>query len=236
MRRVITAVGAALTIVLGGVLASSASEVTSTNSKPCRPKGTRTRVENRYARVFTERDRSSALRGYDIVGCAFSAGKEFALDVPDATFAFLPPAISLDRAVVGFAIQSCDEATASCTTDIGGIKLTDTDPETQHIQGYPADPKHERVVKVGSLRMKRNGSVGWITCPERGLQPDEINAARHPNCVKPGDRDRVYKLEGRAGKVTLLDHGRAIDPSSLRRSGSQLSWLSHGHRHHAALH
>ena len=226
---------ASVAVVTGSVLAWGASDMGAGGSKRCRPKGSHTLIENRYARVFTERDRSSALRGYEIFGCAFSRGKEIALDVPDATFAFLPPAISLTHEIVGFAVESCDEGTETCTTDVAGIRLTDTDISTQHVQGYSADPTSQQVVKVGSLRMKRNGSVAWITCPERSVQPDEVIGARHPNCVRPGDRDRVYKLEGRAGKATLLDHGRAIDPSSLRRGGSRLSWLHGRHRRHAVL-
>jgi len=73
------------------------------------------------------------------------------------------------------------------------------------------------------------GGIAWIACPEAG----ELGSLR-PTCVRPGHADRVYKADS-TGRRRLLDRGRDIDPSSLRRSGSRIRWVAGGRTHRGRL-
>jgi hypothetical protein len=158
------------------------------------------------------------------------------LDSPvDRRVAYGPPSIDLAGAVVGFAYDECD---GRCRTTISVSDLTKR--RTGRIDNIvPASVQRRRLVKVGSLRVRRSGGVAWTTCPNHGSETFVVRATQEPNCTAPGDKIRVIKLD--AGKrpvradIRVLDRGRGIDPSSLRLVRGRLSWTHGGARRHAHL-
>jgi hypothetical protein len=168
--------------------------------------------------------------------CAFSHPEFTSLmDGPlENVFAFLPPAISLSGTVIGYATNGCpfgpDDGRSRCGTGVTAEDLTNG----QILQGRSAGPRDNALVKVGSLQVNKRGSLAWITCPERGDRHDAFGK-RSPNCVRSGDLDSVWRLDIGERDPELLDRGRSIDPSSLRRSGPRITWLHGGKRRSARL-
>ena len=68
--------------------------------------------------------------------------------------------------------------------------------------------------------MKPNGAVVWIACP--GDRSESFGSNRL--CRRPGPVARVYAMHANDERERLLATGRAIDPASLRLSGSRLTW------------
>jgi hypothetical protein len=66
---------------------------------------------------------------------------------------------------------------------------------------------------VTSLVVRRGGAIAWI--------------ARDASIISSDVAVEVHKLDRRSSPV-LLDRGKAIDPSSLRLSGSSLTWTDGG--------
>jgi hypothetical protein len=189
----------------------------------CNPSGSKTILADRSARIYSLRDGDPA-RGFALWGCAYSAGKQITLDAPDQIYAFLPPALHLNRSVVGFGFDLCD---GDCRTTVTAVDLT----TGADINAGPASASTR--VKIGSLRVRSNGSVAWIACPEH--QRRDLTASRRPNCVRAGSLDSVYRRRVGSRTRELLDRGRAIDPSSLSLTGTTLSWLHNGRKHTAPL-
>lgn len=215
-------------------IAPAAASSPATTSK-CAPHGSRTLVQNAKARVYTVRDAGGAEdRDYTTYGCAFASGKRRSLDAPnDLTDAYSSPAIKLSGTTVGWATDFCGPN--SCDTGVGASDLTKDDPGGD-LGGNPAGPKHHRAVKVGSLAVKRDGALAWIACPRHNADSSTYGlGSRRPNCVHAGDRDWVMLLGATEPHAHVLDSGRGIDPSSLRRHGSMISWLHDGKRRSATL-
>jgi hypothetical protein len=142
--------------------------------------------------------------------------------------------------VAGVGTLGCEgDEVDRCFTNLNAIDLANQGSAVGRANAVPAAGRHGRpAVKIGSLRVKRNGSMAWIMCPEREfpeLGPGPEPASRRPNCVKTGDRNRVYKVEAPSERPKLLDKGSDIDPSSLRRKGSVISWVADGKRRRATL-
>src|SRR5205823_5980919 len=101
-----------------------------------------------------------------IAACAFKQGQELPLDSPiDEEQAFPPPSMALAGPVVGWAVEEC--STSECFTDIVVIDLRYVNrndaPASSHRYAHAGIDRRD--VKVGSLRLRRNGGVAWITCP-----------------------------------------------------------------------
>jgi hypothetical protein len=204
---------------------------------PCSRADSTTLLTNSVARVYRVPERST--RSFRVIGCAFATDYEVALDQATETYAYLPPAISLDGSVIGYGLLVCPDE-GDCQTRVYAEDLANNGlPVYGNDAGAPANGRaRPRAVKIGSLRLKRNGSRAWIACPERSdpeFGPGPEPASRRPNCVKAGSLDRVYKLEAPSDRPELLDKGRDIDPSSLRRKGSTISWVAGGKRRRATL-
>lgn len=221
---------AVATAVSGGVDGSPA------DGRPagCGPAHAHTLLRNAAARIYEAPDfgPGSALTVY---GCALGQTPPLQLDGPDDfVFAFKGPALALAGVVAGVAEQSCGQD-PPCTTVVLALDVSTPDLRAQRLAGHSAAARGSKLVKVGSLRVKADGSLAWITCPERTALVYTINASRTPNCVRAGDRDSVIALPRGATGATVLDTGRRIDPSSLRLRGSRLSWTDRGRRRHATL-
>jgi hypothetical protein len=148
-------------------------------------------------------------------------------------FAFRGPSLALNGSYVGFAVDDCDYQKPTCETQVAQVNLAERGGAGP--TGFPAQPTGKPYVKVGSLRVGRRGDLIWIVCPDRGVDPGFLFGKQTPNCVRPGDRDKVIILAAGTKSEVVLDSGRQIDPSSLRLSGTAASWSHSGRRHHARL-
>jgi hypothetical protein len=190
----------------------------------CGPADAKTLVANEQIRVYkvtTSRDDAAG----DVVACLEGSDVRRKLESPgDTYYAFRPPALQLRGTLIASAIDFCDP-NADCETSIAVEDLSRASESTGLLNSSHGTPR--RLVKVGSLRFRPNGSVAWIACSENDRQV--FSASRQPNCVRPG-RDRIWvmrKIVGSA-KAEVLDTGRRIDPSSLRLSGQRLTWREAG--------
>ena len=225
--------GWAATATAGLAFFAAAPSSGDTRHGPCFPSRSTTLLENTRARVYKYPD-SNPERGFSIYGCAFSTQAQASIDAPDQVFAFLPPAMSLDGATLGFAFTVCGGEGAEpvpgdrCSTTVDVLDL-----ESQKEWALAAGARP--VVKVGSLRASRQGAVAWIACPEHQHNSNGHYANRSPNCVSPGDRDSVYLVHPGSRTRVLLDRGTRIDPSSLERSGTRVYWRNGAKRRSALL-
>jgi hypothetical protein len=233
-RATVAALGAVLVLAITG--AGSGSGLAQSGETRCDRDDARTLLDNgtvRVSRVPTDPD--STARDFRVVACHRATDYEESVDTGSTSFAYLPPALSLDGAVLGFALLACDDD--GCSTRVWAHDLARVGAPAGSSIGAPASlARGQRTAKVGSLRVKSNGSMAWIACPESGDPfAADVPASRRPNCVRPGSLDRVYALEAPSAKPRLLDKGRDIDPSSLRRKGSVFSWVADGRRRRATL-
>jgi hypothetical protein len=228
IERVLSTVGkrgaaVVLTAIFGVLLTAPARGPAA--SARCAAHDSTTLLQNSRVRVFKQPTRDGR-RGFDVFAClkATGGGTVLGSSVRD-DYPFLYPAIDLTGPVIGYADEACDR-------EFCGTVVTATDMRHPHdvhgfLNGSYGAPRPHQLVKVGSLRVTRRGTLVWIACPERGRRA-KLTGARKPNCVRRGDRDAVY-LSVPGSPLKRLDHGRTIDPSSLRLRSGRASWL-HGHR------
>ena len=90
--------------------------------------------------------------------------------------------------------------------------------------------------RVGSIRVRPDGTVAWIACPlGPDADPDEIIISPKPECVRPRRaRNRVVLFRPVRGfrdeRVRELSVASRIDPRSLRMSATTVSWTRDGRR------
>src|SRR5262249_9846588 len=139
-------------------------------------------------------------RGYRNYDCLRSRGVPDELD-GDGFWAFPPPAMALNGPVLGLAHNDCtfvpdqDQGPFPCLTRVLVLDYA-TGQDVRYQPAGPLTRKGGLMVKVGSLRVSRDGAVAWITCPEH--DEDGSLGQRSPNCVRPGDRDSVWTLNKHA--------------------------------------
>ena len=190
----------------------------------CGPADAKTIVANEQIRVYkviTPRDNPDG----DVVACLQGSDVSDTLESPRGTYyTFRPPALQLRGTVIGMATDYCDEE-PSCETLVTVLDLSRASEPSGVLNSSSGTPR--RLVKVGSLRFRPNGSIAWIACSEN--DPQVFSASRQPNCVRPG-RDRIWVMRKSVGsaKAEVLDTGRGIDPSSLRLAGQRLTWIKAG--------
>ncbi len=109
--------------------------------------------------------------------------------------------VALAGDVVGYAVERCGVDTGSAAVKVlkasGGMSLS-----SRPALSGPVPP--ESYPSIGSLIVRRDGSVAWI--------------ASSRSIIGHGELIEVHR--GQA----LLDSGPSIVPSSLRARGSTLSW------------
>ena len=204
-------------ISVGSGWASHANGGVDKTKRACFPRGTTTLLQNRVARVY--RQPRTAAR----FACAYSRGEVKPIDSPtELVYGYPPPALDLDGTVAVTAADYCPPD-GECSTGIDALDLA-RPPETEMLRVIDASPPPRfRAVKVGSLRVRNMGdtaALAWIACPERG----NSEGTPRPNCVRPGDKDYVLVLGSRDRRPRIVDSGRTIDPSSLRRAGDRVTW------------
>jgi hypothetical protein len=192
-------------------------------SKCAAPHST-TILQNSKVRVFKQ-DTRDGVRGFDVYACLKSGGQTTILGnsaIDD--YPFLPPALALARTVVGYAHEVCDEE--FCATSVIAIDMRHPHDYRGDLNGSYAGPPGHRLVKVGSLRVTRRGSLIWIACPEK--RHSKLTGSRKPTCVRAGARDAVYLSVPGGPAFKRLDRGTTIDPSSLELTAHHARWR-HGH-------
>jgi hypothetical protein len=162
----------------------------------------------------------------DLQACLYGSRHVRDLAGPDY---FPRPAVDMSGTLVGFAIVAGDGAEPANPS----IEIEDLAKPLG--KGRLLDlPVFD--VKVGSLRLKANGSIAWIQCP---VPPNSsVDGSERPNCVSAGrSKNSVYKRDTLTEQgFDRLDSGRQIDPSSLQLHGSRLTWIDAGSPRSAMLH
>jgi hypothetical protein len=170
-------------------------------------------------------------RDFEVFACSKASGQGTPLGaVADGEYPFLGPAIDLNGPVVGNAVEQCDSD--FCATSIAATDMREQHPSQGNLNGSYGAPKPHHLVKVGSLRVARDGTLTWIACPE--TKRSKVDGLSEPSCVRAGHRDTVW-VHRKGKPFKRLDMGRTIDPSSLRLKGGRISWIHGHHRRHAAL-
>jgi hypothetical protein len=196
----------------------------------CFPRDSKTLAQNRVARVYSRPGPGEDDVERTLEACVFSKGAGVELDSPrEGMHGHVPPGLVLNGTVVGYAVVDCFE---DCSTSVEAVDLLLKPPDENPINWSDAS-RREEVVKIGSLTVTRSGGLAWIACP-RGLDFELTRS--WPTCLKPGYKDTVYRdAAGPFAPPERLGIGRDIDPSSLRRKGSKLTWRQGGKLHKSTL-
>ena len=220
----IAALAVLAVLAAGAARAAVAADADRTRAE-CVPKGTATLARNRVARVWRDGPADDSPR-FALVGCVFARGRQIGLDSPiDGYYGHLPPAMALNGTVLGWVSTDCSE---ECGTAIHADDLARFPDEALNGGSATLDPDEH--VRVGSMTVTRSGALAWITCPRR------TRSEVQPRCLKPGAKVGVYRnLPGFDTPTERLASGRDIDPSSLRRKGSTISWIQDGTRRTSSL-
>lgn len=231
---------AAVGMAVAGFAGIAAARSSTTGSiDRCTTRG-KTIVENSHVRIYARR-RGASGDGEGLYGCHRRSGATQQLDLPNGgVTAYRPPGLSLSGSVVGFAtddamsdeppetgVEAIDLAKGNAPWEIQRKHRVFTSAEYRFYSRWAAP------VTVGSLRVKRNLSLAWIVCPG----DEDLDGSPEPDCVRPHGQqpNAVLTLERNSKRKVLVDYGRGIDPSSLRISGSMISWTKNGRRRRADL-
>jgi hypothetical protein len=225
---VLPAVAVAALMAFGGSLDAASAEG---SSRPCESDGSVTLAATREARVYQVEKRRGDHATLFTYGCLRSSGSPVLLASDAEPAALFPrPAISLVGTYVGYAVDTDTDPTAP-----GGrmtyVEVDDLRPQQPGFEeaGLVVSAGPRSVARVGSLKVSRRGSVAWIACPAPSDGP--LTADPDGRCTRPGAPDHVYRATlDRHGnpRVALLDKGRSIDPSSLRRARRSSVVWRHG--------
>ena len=212
----------AMLLALGLIPASPADRRAESACDP--PPRSETLLRNGVAVVYREPDTRASYG--DTVRCDLGMGNPIAIDSPpDGSFAFRPPAMALAAHTLGYSVETLDNDSNAYTV----VWVVDVRKD----RGL-AQPQRRRVEtdsKVGSLVVRPRGAVAWITCRTAAESTGKFRRA----CSRPGAFDRVYRWPAGRKRPELLDRGRTIDPSSLRRRGGVISWRRGGRTRRARL-
>ena len=214
--------GNAIALAALAALAVAAPSAGAPEPRPqCEPEGSVTLARSHEARVYQiERQRGDRATLYTY-GCYRSTGTQVLLASDAEPAAIFPrPAISLLGPYVGYAVDTDTDPTepGGRMTYVEVDDLRPQDPDSEKV-GLVVSAGPREVARVGSLKVSPSVAVAWIACPAPRDNPLAADPAG--NCTRPGASDRVYRAHLRAdgtAAVELLDKGRRIDPSSLRRA------------------
>jgi hypothetical protein len=211
-------------VALVAALLSSGGDSASATGTTCGIGKSKTLLRNRVAAVLQEPKTGDG--DGTIYSCYFPTGNPISLDSPpDGDFAFHPPALALAGHTLAYAIDTLDKDN-NAGTRLWVIDVRKPTDDAQ-IEGRTIRTHS----KVGSVVVRPGGAVAWIDCEGPGLG----NGKFRPYCEHAGAVDRVYRWPAGARRPQVLDKGRAIDPSSLRRHGGTISWVRAGKVHRARL-
>jgi hypothetical protein len=193
------------------VLQSAPPFVREAPASRCHPVRSRTVASNAVARIYEDRDHQKW-------GCLFARGTPELLSDDVELIEFGPEALDLNGPLVGIAIKACDPE--DCTNDIEVVDLRNA--ESGVLRSASPYPGEYDVGDVGSVRVTRQGAVGWIAC-------------KFEDCGGRKSHTSVFALGSSSDKVRRLDFGPRIQLRSLRRTGNRLSWTNGSRRRSALL-
>lgn len=214
MRRVSEVISASLlasTAILAPGACVSAATPAASGPAHCLPRSAHTLAVDRTARVFS-------LHG-SVYGCIDATGGR--RNLGGGGICNAPPGrvapVGLTGEIVAYGLERCGVDTGFSTIVVRdlatGRRLADRPAAI-----LPVGP--ESYVSVASLVLQSDGAVGWIA--------GDSSLVSHR-----GTTFEVHRFEG--GKSSLLDSGRAIQPTSLRLAGSRMTWRDGGVTRSASL-
>ncbi len=200
---------AAICLAMALTSGPSAGRADSTSAPGCVPAGAAVLLSNSSAAIY----RSSGF----IVGCAAN-GTRYNLDI--AELAYKPPIMALSGEMTAI-VGDSDEA---------GIQI-----RTLALRpGAEATPIGRPEERIGSIRVRPDGTVAWIACPlGPDADPDKIIISPKPECVRPRRaRNRVLLFRPAQGfrdeRIRELSAASRVDPASLRMNATTVSWTHSG--------
>jgi hypothetical protein len=189
----------------------------------CHPPRTRTLVESRFARVYSDlrKDYStdSSTHYHPKYGCFFRRGKPVALEYGFGDFTLTakgPPAMALAGPLVAYTYF--DEQCGTCGGYNGLTVMDLRTGRTANGFGPEGDPSPD-VFDYGPVRklvLRRDTALAYIQC-------GRCKAAR------------VFKIDSGATRPVLLANRRGIDPRYLRLRPGRVQWREAGRLRSAAL-
>jgi hypothetical protein len=173
-----------------------------------------------------------------ITACLTQTGRRTRLDHPPDTVVYPRPAIDISGFYVAYAIEGTGDPNEIDDTIIQmrDLRTSDTPTVFSPDRGgaFATSASNFYDAKVGSLRVRPNGSVAWIACRTRDNVPEEWGNPR-PSCIRPGAMDEVRIMRAGESKPVTLEVSRSIAPRSLRLKDGEISWKSHGRKRSAVL-
>ena len=233
----------ALLVLTALAVSGTPQERASAASSRCRDKAAIVRLENGWVTVLTV----SSASGLDFYAC-------YRRDVPAGTervdplitadldmYGFLPPALAVSSRTVAFGLDARppEGEGSDRFTNVVVERYFRESENGRHAGWYPVQVTRagrSEESKIGSIVVRPNGAVAWISCPMKG----EPSFSSGPTCVRAGHYDAVFRTRSKDldfdnGARELLDRGRGINPRSLRRYGDRIYWTKNGRLRSAAL-
>jgi len=202
------AVGLALVLTSG----PADGRADSPSAPVCVPAGAPVLLSNSTAAIFRDE------LGF-IVGCAANSTR---YNLGIAELAYKPPIMALSGEMTA-TVHDSDEA---------GIQI-----RTLALRpGAEATPIGRPEERIGSIRVRPDGTVAWIACPlGPDADPDKLIISPKPECVRPRRaRNRVLLFRPAQGfrdeRIRQLSAASSIDPASLRMNATTVSWTRDGRR------
>lgn len=188
----------------------------------CGPAEAKTLARGSQARVYRA-PFDNRFRRYQILACLEGAAEPYEVDRPDfEQFAFSRPAVDVAGPLIGYALIQGQEETGGGPAEVV-VVVEDLRAPGNPLRLTRAGP-HVRA-KVGSLKLRTNGAIAWIACPE----PDEFPVGyMRPTCAEAGALNTVYRWSAGERRREVLDRGRRISPRSLRLRDGRVHWRNGG--------
>lgn len=203
---------AAGALALGSTFGGSDGRANAKVAPGCVPAGAQVVLSNSTAAVY--RDQVGGLTGCSASGSGFNLGS--------FEFQYKPPIMALSGEMVAI-VEDSDES---------GIRIVIVAlrPGAEAIAiGRPEE-------RIGSIRVRPDGTVAWIACPlGPDADPDKIIISPKPECVRPRRaRNRVMLFRPAQGfrdeRVRQLSAASRIDPASLKMNATTVSWTRNDRR------
>jgi hypothetical protein len=192
---------------------------------PCHPRGSRTLVENREARIYLARGGDPLGYGDGVRACSFHYGRRVRLASPD-TEQIRAPLVANRRWVVFSRSYICDGS--GCLWEVAERSLRTGRLRFDEINGgtETCDVGGDcGLYAVGKLLLRPDGVVAWIAC-------DGDAELDYSECI-----ERPYYLLVRDHRgVRDLDKGRIrVRSLHFTHHKRRIAWTNRGVRHSARL-
>jgi hypothetical protein len=216
--RILLATACLALAALAGLAGPAAGPVerAGANGTACRtPAGYTVAARSSEARVFVRRDAERAL------GCLLDVGRLVEVGVANERYWLAGRFVAYSTS---FIVDEGSEQFLVYVVDLRRnknkhVEATWYDSES----GVPREDQEGVPGRVTDLTLKRNGSVGWISCHASG---EDRRCGRL-------DPLQVWRADRRGAR--LLEESTQVDRDSLTRRESTIRWVSGGERRSASL-